>query len=118
MEVEEAVAIMADFRPEIAEPLDKLVALAAAGLRRREQKGLRRRRPLRRRPSAARVSAKCLDLGPWSAATLRLGDWISRVTEEHRRRRLAYQAMRSRSRRTPATRGSSRCWPRNSPNPG
>ena len=88
LEVEEAAALLADFRPDESspDPFDKLAAFAAAGLRAREDRDFDAAARLcdEARPEGAAVLCACLDLAPVvRAATLRLGEWISRTTDEN-----------------------------------
>jgi hypothetical protein len=88
VEVEEAAALIPDYRPDESspEPFDLLASMAAAGLRLREQPAYREAADLcdAARPEGAATLARLLDLAPLvRASTLRLGDWISRTTDEN-----------------------------------
>lgn len=95
--VANAKAALAAAAPEASEPeaLDALCALAAAGLRAREQRDFAAAAELcdQARPDGARILCDCIDLGPIvRAATRRLGEWISRTNDENTvAARLAYK---------------------------
>lgn len=87
-EVTEALVLLPDFRPDESspDPFDSLTAYAAAGLRARELREFRMAAELcdQARPDGAAILCACLDLGPLvRACTLRLGDWISRTSDEN-----------------------------------
>ncbi len=82
------MALALDYRPDESspEPFDILTSMAARGLRDRSLAPYKLAAELcdGARREGAGVLAACLDLGPLvRGATLRLGDWISRTSEEN-----------------------------------
>ncbi|MDP3172859.1 MAG: hypothetical protein Q8M88_00300 [Phenylobacterium sp.] len=92
-----AVAAAVEMRADEPDPgvFDILAARAADGLRSREQRDFRAAAEVcdLARPGGANLLCSCLDLGPIGrAATRRLGEWISRTSDENTAAaRLAYK---------------------------
>jgi len=96
-EVEFAAAVLIDFRPDESspQPFDDLVRRALAGLRNRQQVDFARAADLAdgARPNGAAELCACLELAPIvREATLRLPEWIGRISEDKAAvARLAYK---------------------------